>query len=129
MHPILTLPTSMGPLTTVSFSNIVDGQRCDTGVIHQGQDPRSKSLLWPVPSATAQDLDKAVQAAQAAFPSWSATPWECRQDVLRALAAALRAGKHFFSAVVSKETGKTVLGARVSNVSCIQQLTEVHVRH
>lgn len=111
MDPILTLPNPMAPLTTASFSNIIDGQRCDNGVIHQGQDPRSKSLLWPVPSATAQDLDKAVEAAQAAFPSWSATPWERRQDVLRTLAVALRADKHFFSVVVSKETGKTVMRA------------------
>lgn len=110
MDPILTLPNPMA-LTTASFSNIIDGQKCDNGVIHQSQDPRSKTLLWPVCSATTQDLDKAVETAQAAFLSWSATPWECRQDVLRALAAALREDKHYFSVVVSKETGKTVLDA------------------
>jgi acyl-CoA reductase-like NAD-dependent aldehyde dehydrogenase len=56
------------------------------------------------------DLDAAVLAARAAFPSWSATPDGERQGVLHAIAAALEKNMSELMELVTKETGKPLKG-------------------
>lgn len=51
--------------------------------------PLLQETLCDVPDAAAADVDRAVEAAQAAFPSWSAMPARKRQALLEACADVL----------------------------------------
>jgi acyl-CoA reductase-like NAD-dependent aldehyde dehydrogenase len=52
--------------------------------------PATEAPVASVARGTAADIDRAVRAAAAAFPSWSATPLAERRRYLQALAAELR---------------------------------------
>ncbi|MEO8537824.1 MAG: aldehyde dehydrogenase family protein, partial [Betaproteobacteria bacterium] len=53
--------------------------------------PASGAALGDCAEADAGDVDRAAQAAHAAFPAWRALAPAARGDVLRAIAARLRA--------------------------------------
>lgn len=59
-----------------------------------------------VPVATQEDLDKAVQAARAAFKIWSKTSFEERRAALHAYADAIEANADGFSKTLTMEQGK-----------------------
>ena len=59
--------------------------------------------------ATAEDLDAAVTAADAAQPGWAATAYDERAGVLRAAASALQARGDEFADLIVRETG-SILG-------------------
>jgi len=61
-----------------------------------------------VPLSTAQDLDTAVRAARAAFPSWSATPIKERVQVFFRYKTLLEKHSNELSALVHEENGKTM---------------------
>ena len=58
----------------------------------------TEEVMATIPEGTAEDVDKAVQAAAAAFPGWAATSREERGKLLtrigEALAGADRRGRH-----------------------------------
>ena len=56
--------------------------------------------------ATAEDVDRAIRAAEAAFPAWSATPAERRADLLFRAAELIRQRRHELSALMVYEVGK-----------------------
>ena len=60
---------------------------------------------------TAGDIDRAVQAARAAFPAWRATPWQERVALLRKVAEIISARLFDIAAVDSLEVGKNRLEA------------------
>ena len=89
----------------------VDGQ----WVPAQGHDPiavvnpATEEQVASVPSGTEQDVDAAVAAAKAAFPSWAATPPDQRAALLNAAADALEARTDEIAALITSEMG-TPLG-------------------
>ena len=89
----------------------VDGQ----WVPAQGHDPiavvnpATEEQVASVPSGTEQDVDAAVAAAKAAFPSWAATPPDQRAALLNAAADALEARTDEVAALITSEMG-TPLG-------------------
>jgi acyl-CoA reductase-like NAD-dependent aldehyde dehydrogenase len=58
-----------------------------------------------IPLGTSEDVDKAVAAAKAAFPSWSETPVAERARILRQLQAGLHARSAEIAETVAKEVG------------------------
>ena len=54
-------------------------------------DPATEEVFGRVPAGTAEDVDKAAQAASAALPGWSATPPATRAGFCTAIADVLRA--------------------------------------
>lgn len=68
-------------------------------------------VLGHFPSATANDVDKAVQAAKAAFPAWRDTPWQERNAILTRAADLISERLFEISAIVSMEVGKNRLEA------------------
>jgi 1-pyrroline-5-carboxylate dehydrogenase len=88
--------------------SVIDGERVrsrKTFEVHDPSDPETVLATFPVLGA--DDADRAVKAADAAFPAWAATPWEDRAHLLFELADRLRRDKHYYSAWMVREVGKT----------------------
>ncbi|MCY7330817.1 MAG: aldehyde dehydrogenase family protein, partial [Saprospiraceae bacterium] len=49
-------------------------------------DPATGQVFSQLPDSGPEDVDAAVQAAQAAFPAWANLPLERRSEILRAVA-------------------------------------------
>jgi acyl-CoA reductase-like NAD-dependent aldehyde dehydrogenase len=65
----------------------------------------TEEVMGTIPSCSPEDADRAVAAARAAFPSWSATPREERADYLNAIAAGLAERSEEVAATIAQELG------------------------
>lgn len=82
------------------------------GAVREVIDPSSEEVVGWIPVATAEDLDAALAAAQAAFGTWRHTsPWD-RAALLRRAAALVRERVERIATVMSTETGKPLAQAR-----------------
>ncbi|GLA40571.1 hypothetical protein AnigIFM63309_008405 [Aspergillus niger] len=61
---------------------IINGQEECTGSTFDVISPYTNQTCWTTASASAQDAIRAVEAAEAAFPSWSQTKPTVRRDIL-----------------------------------------------
>jgi aldehyde dehydrogenase (NAD+) len=68
-------------------------------------DSVTEEVMATIPGGTADDVDAAVKAAQAAFPSWSATPVQERAKYLTRIGDALGARMDELASTISRETG------------------------
>jgi acyl-CoA reductase-like NAD-dependent aldehyde dehydrogenase len=68
-------------------------------------DSVTEDVMATIPSGTAADVDRAVQAAKAAFGAWSSTPVEERAKYLSRIGDALGARMDELATTISKETG------------------------
>ena len=74
--------------------------------------PASGAEIAQVPLSTSTDVDAAVQAAKAAFPSWRATPSPVRARILFRLKALLEEHKEELAVQLTKEHGKILAETR-----------------
>lgn len=74
--------------------------------------PTDATVLAQVARSGAEDVEAAVQAAAAAFPSWSTRPGVARGEVLYAIADRMLAEREQLAAVIALETGKSLASAR-----------------
>ena len=65
----------------------------------------TEAVIATVPEGTAEDVDRAVRAAKAAFPSWSRTSVEERAKYLSRITEGLQARMDDIATVVSQEVG------------------------
>ncbi|WP_116998843.1 aldehyde dehydrogenase family protein [Desertimonas flava] len=68
-------------------------------------DSVTEQVMATIPAGTAEDVDRAVAAARAAFESWSSTPVEERAKYLSRIGDALAARTDEIATAISKETG------------------------
>lgn len=71
-------------------------------------DPATEEKVDSVPVATAADLDRALEAADAAWRSWRDVDAWTRSAKLRAVAGLVRARADDMASVVTEEVGKTL---------------------
>jgi malonate-semialdehyde dehydrogenase (acetylating)/methylmalonate-semialdehyde dehydrogenase len=76
--------------------------------------PSNGSMIARVPFCTAEDVDRAVQAAAAALPSWAETPVVERARVMFRFRDKLAAHAEELASLVTREHGKTIAEARAS---------------
>jgi succinate-semialdehyde dehydrogenase / glutarate-semialdehyde dehydrogenase len=75
-------------------------------------DPATEDIIGVVPDATAADLDRALEAAEAGFETWRRVqPWD-RAAKLRRVAELLRARLNDIAVLMSAETGKPIAEAK-----------------
>ena len=74
--------------------------------------PATGEVLAKVPNAGSVDVDRAVRAAQAAYPRWRAAPFRERHDVVRALTDILRQHADEFGLLDTLDTGNVYSGMR-----------------
>ncbi|HLX25453.1 MAG TPA: aldehyde dehydrogenase family protein, partial [Candidatus Cybelea sp.] len=76
------------------------------------QDPATREVIGEVAVAAPGDVDRAVNAARAAFESWSCVPVVERARLLFRYADALEKRREELAASLSRENGKTIVDAR-----------------
>src|SRR5262245_39084142 len=69
-------------------------------------DPATGQPIGRAPRSKAADVDRAVKAAQEAFPAWSSRPAPRRAETLFRLAAILEERKDALARIVTREMGK-----------------------
>ncbi|CAN7478645.1 NAD-dependent succinate-semialdehyde dehydrogenase [Variovorax sp. LjRoot84] len=73
---------------------------------HDVRNPSDESLLGPVPGASLQDLENALQAAQKGFLVWRDTPPQERAQLLQRAAALLKERQEEIGRIITLEQGK-----------------------
>jgi aldehyde dehydrogenase (NAD+)/betaine-aldehyde dehydrogenase len=93
--------------------------------------PSTEEVVGRIPEGTAEDADRAVKAARAAFDSWSRTTPRERSDYLAAIGAKLGERGDELAALISTEMGMPLKLSRIIQVglptatfSLIPQLIE-----
>lgn len=79
--------------------------------------PATGEVVAETPAGTAADVDRAVAAARAAFPTWSATTPQHRADVLRRLGASLAARTEEIAQAITAEMGSPIGMSRTAQVA------------
>ena len=79
--------------------------------------PATEETFGRVPNANAEDVDRAVRAARAAFPAWSTTPLEERIGWLTKLKEGIEARSEEFAVLVTREMGVPLELCRNINVA------------
>ncbi len=72
-------------------------------------DSATEEVIATIPEGTAADVDKAVAAARAAFPAWSATPKEERAAILMKVHAGLEARTEELAQTIAREVGMPLI--------------------
>jgi aminomuconate-semialdehyde/2-hydroxymuconate-6-semialdehyde dehydrogenase len=100
------------PLT--KLSNYVDGRLCAPrdGRYLDVHEPATGQRFALCPDSTGDDVEAAVRAAAAAFPTWSATPAAERADMLNRIADGIDRRLDEFAAAESRDNGKPLALAR-----------------
>ena len=95
---------------TQQYKNYINGQWVDAsnGAITHDLNPADITReLGTFPSATRQDAEDAIDAAQRAFTSWAKMPMPKRGDILHKAANWLEAHADEMGAALTREEGKT----------------------
>lgn len=84
------------------------------GEFLDNRNPATHQVFSRIGRGNASDVERAVQAAQAAFPAWSRTTIEQRAALCEAIANGIEARAEEFAALESQDQGKPVsLAARI----------------
>lgn len=94
-----------------TFSLLIDGKLEAGAAMMDVVNPATEEVLARCPRASADQLDRAVAAAKAAFPAWSATPIAVRQKALGAIADAIESDQEALARLLTQETGKPLADA------------------
>src|SRR3954452_24062095 len=78
--------------------------------------PYTEEVIGHIPAAGAEDVDRAVAAARAAFPGWAATPPAERAALLAAIAEQLNERGDELAATISAELGMPIGLSRLIQV-------------
>ncbi|MDE1917000.1 MAG: NAD-dependent succinate-semialdehyde dehydrogenase [Sphingomonadales bacterium] len=93
---------------------MIDGERVTMGArdSHPVLNPATGEVLAHVPLATAEDLDRALAAAERGFRRWRKTPAQDRAAVLQGAARLLRERVEEIARIATLEQGKTLAETR-----------------
>jgi acyl-CoA reductase-like NAD-dependent aldehyde dehydrogenase/ABC-type branched-subunit amino acid transport system ATPase component len=108
--PIASSPSKVIPMTVMHHVNLLIGARdvgAADGRTFDRADPITGQVATRAAAATVGDAVAAVQAAEAAFPAWSATGPNERRAKLNAAADALLKRAEQFAELMLAETGAT----------------------
>lgn len=113
------------PMKYPAIQNFINGQFVDSASARKLEviSPLDGNLLSTAPMSTAKDLDNAVKAAKAAFPSWSRTPIKERVQVFFRYKYLLEKHVKELAELCSEENGKTY-GESVAEIEKCIELTE-----
>ncbi|KAK2739012.1 aldehyde dehydrogenase [Colletotrichum kahawae] len=95
-------------LDFTKFYNVINGKLETTPKTRNGLNPSTLEPLAEVPLSTAEDVDKAVQAAKAAQEAWAETPYEERKKAVAKLGDLMEENLNEFAVMLSKEQGKPI---------------------
>ncbi len=82
------------------------------GTYTDSANPATDKSLAKIGQATKEDVDRAVAAARAAFPSWSATPGHVRARYMYAIARHVQKHSRLLAVLETLDNGKTIRETR-----------------
>ncbi|KAF4629506.1 hypothetical protein G7Y89_g8637 [Cudoniella acicularis] len=89
-----------------TFHNVINNELTATAKTRRAIDPSTEQALAEVPVSTQEDVDRAVAAAQAAFPSWRDLSQDDRASYLNKFVDSIVAYQQEFAQLLGKEAGK-----------------------
>jgi len=98
---------SLGFYINGEWINRIDGPQLEV------YDPATGEVLAPLPRATAEEMDRAAEAANAAFPLWRAMTALDRSRILRKAADLIRERVEHIAQRMTREQGKPLAQARI----------------
>jgi succinylglutamic semialdehyde dehydrogenase len=107
---------------------LIGGQwREGGGTPFESRSPSNGEVLWSGCAADAADVDRAAQAARAAFPAWADLEFEQREAYARHFARLLERDKERLANLIGRETGKPLWDARGEVAAMINKI-DISVR-
>ncbi|WP_240232061.1 aldehyde dehydrogenase family protein [Devosia lacusdianchii] len=94
------------------FGHFIDGEWTAPGKTFSSDNPANGKSLAQVTDGTAEDVDKAVKAARAAFKGWSALSGYERGKYLYAIARAIQKHSRLFAVLETMDNGKPIRESR-----------------
>src|SRR3569832_1168642 len=94
------------------FGHIINGKWTKPSKEFASDNPATGKKLADISDGTAADVDKAVKAARAAFPAWSALSGYERGKYLYAIARLVQKHSRLFSVLESMDNGKPLRESR-----------------
>ena len=95
------------------YEMLIDGEFVGSSTMLQVVNPSTEEVISEFPECTAEDVDRAVLAAEAAQKSWAALPAVRRAGCLREIATLVRANREALARVITQEQGKIISLAQV----------------
>ncbi len=86
------------------------------------ENPSTGQIIAQVPLSTEAEVSRAVDAARAAYPGWSATPVTQRSQFMYAMLSTLRDSEERISRVLTEEMGKSLPDARAEMKRVFQNI-------
>jgi acyl-CoA reductase-like NAD-dependent aldehyde dehydrogenase len=95
---------------TKSFKNFIGGEWVDAvaGETFESTSPATGELIGVFPRSGAEDVDRAVEAARAAYEEWRLVPAPARGEILYRFGALVREHKEELALLMSREMGKVL---------------------
>ena len=94
------------------FGQFINGKWTRPGKTFASDNPATNKKLADITDGSAADVDKAVKAARAAFPAWSALSGYERGKYLYAIARLVQKHSRLFSVLESMDNGKPIRESR-----------------
>ncbi|KAJ8114004.1 hypothetical protein ONZ43_g5008 [Nemania bipapillata] len=94
-----------GPVDYTVFRNVINGKLTTTKETRHSINPSTLEANPEVPLSTADDLEKAIDAAHAAGPAWANVSWEDRRKAVEAYVDAIEANVDQLATLIVKELG------------------------
>ncbi|HEV7662515.1 MAG TPA: aldehyde dehydrogenase family protein [Chloroflexota bacterium] len=93
----------------------INGERVGaaSGATTEVRNPASGEVVDTVPQADAEDTKRAIEAAAAAFPTWSKMPPTKRSHILMAAAALVRQNLDEIARLLTQEQGKPIRDSKI----------------
>jgi aldehyde dehydrogenase (NAD+) len=98
------------------FGQYIDGRWTTPGKTFASDNPANGKTLAEVTEGTAEDVDKAVKAARAAFKTWSTLSGYERGKHLYAIARAIQKHSRLFAVLESLDNGKPIRESRDADI-------------
>jgi 5-carboxymethyl-2-hydroxymuconic-semialdehyde dehydrogenase len=88
--------------------HLIGGEWVESKETIQNINPSTGEALGEIASGTAQEIDRAVQAAKKAFPSWANMPVKKRSTLIEKVGDAIKADIDEIARLESQDTGLTI---------------------
>jgi acyl-CoA reductase-like NAD-dependent aldehyde dehydrogenase len=102
----------------------INGERvaAASGATTEVRNPATGEVVDTVPKADAEDTRRAIDAAAAAFQTWSKTPPTQRAQVLFRAAACVRASLDQIAQLLTTEQGKPIRDSKIEAERCVENI-------
>ena len=100
----------MASTATKTFKNFIGGEWVDaaSGETFETKSPATGEVLGVFPKSSAEDVDRAVEAAKAAYEEWRLVPAPHRGEILFRFGALLAEHKDEVAQLMAREMGKVL---------------------